>query len=115
QPPGELRVSHCLEGRHLLMAGLHELRPVVGPTPRREQPVDPVTGIAENRLYFPLPQAVQQVVTNRRCRHHLSFEPAVRGPAGRCTAAFPTTIDLCEEVAVITVSLDAVSSLAVTL
>ncbi len=56
---GELGVAHRLEGGHLLVAGLDELRLGVGPAPRPEQPVDPVPGVAEDLIDAPFLESLQ--------------------------------------------------------
>ena len=56
EPAGELGVADRLEGGHLLVPGLDEPRPVVGPPPGREQPVDAVARVAEDVLDVPLAQ-----------------------------------------------------------
>ena len=62
---GELRETDCLERGHLLVPGLNELRLVLRPPPRGKQPVDPVSGIAEDLTDAPLPQPGQQHIGNR--------------------------------------------------
>ncbi len=61
---GELRVTDGLERGHLLMARLHELGFVPGPLPRREQPVDAVTGEPEHLADSPFPQSGQQNISD---------------------------------------------------
>ena len=61
---GELREPDRLERGHLLVPGLHELRVVRRPPPRREQSVDPVAGIPEDLLHAPFPQPGQQDVAD---------------------------------------------------
>src|SRR5699024_4547316 len=79
-PPAELGVPDGLEGRHLHMSGLDELRIIVRLVPGRQQPVDAVAGVAEDVLDTPLPQPLQQVVANveiaRAC--HQSSSPWFR-------------------------------------
>ena len=62
--PGELGVADGLEGGHLLVPGLDELRFVVRPAPGREYAVDPVARVAEHMLHVPGAQPLEQVVSN---------------------------------------------------
>ena len=62
----EFRVTDRFEGRHLLVAGLDELRHVVGPAPRGEQAVDAVARIAEDLPHLPFTQSAQQDIGDRR-------------------------------------------------
>ena len=61
---GELGESDGFEGRHLLVAGLHELRFVAGALPGRQQAVDAVPGEAEDLLHTPFPQPGEQDICN---------------------------------------------------
>ena len=88
EPAGELRVPDRLERRHLLVPGLHEPRPVVGATPRREQAVDPVARVAEDGVDAPLPQAAQQVIGDRGCHDVLLVLVRVRRMLRRPIDAF---------------------------
>src|SRR5690606_30018119 len=61
----ELRVTHGLERRHLLVPRLHEPRIVVRLAEGGEDSVDAVPGVAEDLLDAPLAKSLQQVVGNR--------------------------------------------------
>jgi hypothetical protein len=61
-PTRELGVTGGGEGGHLLVAGLDELRLIVGAAKRRHQAVDTVPGIGKNVLDSPLAQAFQYEV-----------------------------------------------------
>ena len=52
-PASELGVPDRLEGGHLLVPGLDELRLVVGSAPGGQDPVDPVAGVGEHVLARP--------------------------------------------------------------
>src|SRR3954447_23814705 len=62
---GELRAANRLEGGHLLVPRLDELWLVTRLLPRREQPVDAVTRIAEDLLHSPFAQPGEQDVGDR--------------------------------------------------
>ena len=86
-PAGELGVPDGLEGGHLLVPGLDELRLVLGPAPRGQDAVDPVTGIGEHVPHVPGAQPLEQVISNRRC-HVSSFRrrsQLLRSPFQRAT------------------------------
>jgi len=72
-PAGELRVADGLEGRHLLVPRLDELRLVLRPSPGREDPVDAVAGVGEHVIDAPGPQALEQVIGNGGS--HMCFLP----------------------------------------
>src|ERR1700750_1768620 len=56
----ELRIADSLEGCHLLVPSLNELRIVVGTTPRGEQSIDAVARITEDLGHTPVTQSIQQ-------------------------------------------------------
>jgi hypothetical protein len=56
---GELGEAHGLESRHLLVPGLHELRFVACPLPRREKAVDPISWVPEDLSNVPVPQSIE--------------------------------------------------------
>ena len=58
---GELGIAHRLEGGHLLVAGLDELRRGVGLDPRPEYPVDAVPGVGEDLVDAPCLESLQQI------------------------------------------------------
>ena len=72
-PARELRVADGLEGRHLLVPRLDELRLVLRPSPGGEDAVDAVAGVGEHVMDAPGPQALEQEISN--CRSHLLFLP----------------------------------------
>jgi hypothetical protein len=59
---GELRIARGGERRHLLVAGLDELRLVLGAAEGSDKTVDAVAGIAEDLADVPLAQAGEDVV-----------------------------------------------------
>src|SRR3978361_1962805 len=85
---GELRITDCLEGAHLLMACLNELGLVVGAPPCCEDSVDAFPGISENMLDVPGPQPLQQVVAHLFLRHWITSLPGKGCVVGReeCSA-----------------------------
>jgi hypothetical protein len=85
-PAGELRVSHRLEGGHLLVPGLDELRVVLGPAPRGQDAVDPVTRIGEHVAHVPGAQPFEQKISNRRCHDHPSAVSTQTSRADQQTA-----------------------------
>jgi len=78
----ELGVPDGLERRHLLVPRLHEPRPVVGPPPRGQQPVDAVAREAEHVHDTPLPEPGEHVVADRLRSHDpsSSTSPSSRTP-----------------------------------
>ena len=77
EPAGELGVADRLEGAHLLVAGLHELRVGLGPAPGREQAVDAVAREGEHLLHAPLAQPCR--AGSRRPWSMTCVPPGVRG------------------------------------
>src|SRR5690625_7175323 len=67
----ELGVAHGLEGAHLLVSGLDELRNLlrISVRPCGNAPVDAVAGIGEDLVALPLHQSMEQVPSDRRVRH----------------------------------------------
>jgi hypothetical protein len=63
-----------LEGGHLLVPGLDELRLVSGPAEGGEDTVDPVAGVGEHMRHVPRTQPFEQVVSNIRCHYLSSLE-----------------------------------------
>jgi len=70
---GELGVGGRHERRHLLVAGLDQLRVPIGAVQRSEHRVDPIAGIAVDAVDAPLTQALEQVV---RDEHGLASLPS---------------------------------------
>src|SRR5690625_6629872 len=78
----ELGVAHGLEGAHLLMTGLDELRNLlrISVRPCGNDPVDAVAGIGEDLVDLPLHQSMEQVPCDRRVCHVVSSSE--RAPKG---------------------------------
>lgn len=75
---GELRVPACHERRGLLVSDLDELRVAIGARQRAKEPVDSVSGVPENPMQAPPPEAFENEIGDRPGHRVLAMSLAAR-------------------------------------